>query len=98
MPWLDQGRTLVSDVTQKRYQVTSERVARGGFGEVYRGIALSARRRAELDVALKVSLNPLTWHAEAYFGRLLSGHPRGVAMLDAFPLVDGGVRSRRGTV
>jgi serine/threonine protein kinase len=95
MPWLDRGRTLVSDVTQMRYQVTSSRVARGGFGEVYRGVALTPRSEQGVKVALKVSLDPMTWHAEAYFGRLLSGHPQVVPMLDAFPVVDGSGRKRR---
>ena len=34
-------------------------------------------------------MDPLTWHGEAYFGRLLSGHPHVVTLQDAFPLVDG---------
>ena len=70
MPWLNKGRVLRSDATQMCYRVTSHRVAQGGFGEIYRGVALDDHDDPWMDVAIKVSMNPLAWHGEAYFGRL----------------------------
>lgn len=89
MPWLTRGRLLTSDVTQHNYKVTSHRMAQGGFGEVYRGVELDEHRDPCRDVAIKVSLRPIAWHGEAYFGRLLAGQPNVVQFHDAFPLIDG---------
>ena len=89
MPLLTKGRLLVSDVTQRCYRITSQRFARGGFGEVYRAVELDDHRDPCGEVAIKVSLHALTWHGEAYFGRLLAGQQNVVQVLDAFPLVDG---------
>lgn len=95
MPWLNKGRVLRSDATQMCYRVTSHRVAQGGFGEIYRGVALDDHDDPWMDVAIKVSMNPLAWHGEAYFGRLLAGYPHVVPMKDAFPLIDGAGPARR---
>ena len=94
MPWLNKGRVLVSDVTQTCYRVATSRVAQGGFGEIYRGNELDDHRDPCGDVAIKVSIEPLSWHGEAYFGRLLAGHPHVVQLLDAFPVIDGGGPTR----
>lgn len=80
---------LVSDVTQTCYQVATDRLAQGGFGEVYGGFELDDHRDPCRQIAIKVSPHALPWHGEAYFGRLLSGHPHVVQLYDAFPIVDG---------
>jgi serine/threonine protein kinase len=71
------------------YKVASDKIAQGGVGEVYRGVELDDHRDPRTDVAIKVSLNPLAWHGEAYFGRLLSSEAHVVQLRDAFPLTDG---------
>lgn len=95
MPLLRKGKLLVSETTTCRYRITSDRVARGGFGEVYRGSEVDAYQEEIRPVAIKVGLNPIAWHGEAYFGRLLSGQSRVVALHDAFPLFDGTGRARQ---
>lgn len=89
MPLLAPNKVLKSDVTEKFYKVKSKRVALGGFGEVYRGVALDAHHDPCGTVAIKVSLHPIAWHGEAYFGRLLAKNDSVVQLLDAFPLLDG---------
>jgi serine/threonine protein kinase len=66
----------------------------GGGGEIYRGQELDDHRDPCRDVAIKVSTQPLSWHGEAYFGRLLAEHPHVVRLLHAFPIVDGAGAAR----
>lgn len=94
MPLLKKGVVLGSDATGTCYRVVSGRIAEGGFGEIYRGVELDDRRDPVQDVAIKVLTNPLSWHGEAYFGRLLEGHERVVALLDAFQHVSGSGAAR----
>jgi serine/threonine protein kinase len=94
VPLLKKGAVLGSDVSGECYQVTSGRIAEGGFGEVYRGALLDGRRDPVHDVAIKVLTNPLSWHGEAYFGRLLEDHDRVVRLLDAFQIASGGGAAR----
>ena len=56
---------------------------------MYRGVQLDRQRDPVRDVAIKVGLDALVWHGEAYFGRLLEGQARVVPLRDAFPLLDG---------
>src|SRR2546427_8278094 len=95
MAWLKKGRTLVSNVTRSCYKVTSDKIAQGGFGEVYRGVQLDDHRDRLREVAIKVSLDPFTWHGEAYFGRLLARQPHVVRLHDAFPLMDGSGQAKQ---
>lgn len=94
MAWLSKNRVLCSDLTQTCYRVASGRVAQGGFGEIYGGFELDEHRDPLGPVAIKVSLHAASWHGEAYFGRLLSGHPHVVQLLDAFTLIDGSGSAR----
>lgn len=89
MPLLAPRKILKSDVTEKFYKVKSKRMALGGFGEVYRGVALDSHQDPCAEVAIKVSLHPIAWHGEAYFGRLLARNDSVVQLLDAFPVLDG---------
>ena len=95
MPLLSRRRILFSDVTQGRYRVVSPKMAQGGFGEIYRGVELDDHDDPLMEVAIKVSLNPLVWHGEAYFGRLLAEYLHVVPLRDAFPLADGVGPARR---
>lgn len=94
MPLLRKGAVLGSEVSGECYQVTSSRLAEGGFGEIYRGALLDDRRDPVDDVAIKVLTNPLSWHGEAYFGRLLEDNDRVVRLLDAFQIVSGSGAAR----
>lgn len=87
MPLLKKGSVIASDASGTCYRVTSARMAEGGFGEIYRGVELDDRRDPVRDVAINVLTNPLSWHGEAYFGRLLESHDRVVELFDAFQLV-----------
>ena len=89
MPLLNKGRVLASDLTGDCYQVVTGRVARGGFGEIYRGELLDDHRDPVRDVAIKVTRDPLAWHGEAYFGWLLGDEHHVVSLLDAFQVTDG---------
>jgi len=94
VPLLKKGAVLGSDVSGECYQVTCGRIAEGGFGEIYRGALLDGRRDRVHDVAIKVLTNPLSWHGEAYFGRLLESHDRVVRLLDAFQIASGAGAAR----
>ena len=94
MPLLKKGSVLGSDVSGNCYLVTTGRVAEGGFGEIYRGSLLDGHRDPVHDVAIKVMTNPRSWHGEAYFGRLLEGRARVVALLDAFQMASGAGATR----
>lgn len=94
MPLLKKGSTIGSDATGLCYRVTSGRIAEGGFGEIYRGTEVDDRRDPVRDVAIKVLTDPLSWHGEAYFGRLLENNDRVVELLDAFQLVSGSGAAR----
>lgn len=94
MPLLKKGSVLGSDVSGNCYLVTTARIAEGGFGEIYRGSLLDNRRDPVHDVAIKVMTNPLSWHGEAYFGRLLEGRARVVALFDAFQMASGAGATR----
>lgn len=94
MPLLKKGAIVGSDVTGECYRVTSGRIAEGGFGEIYRGVLLDGRRDPVRDVAIKVLTNPLSWHGEAYFGRLLEDYDRVVGLLDAFQIASGSGAAR----
>ncbi len=94
MPLLKKGSVIGSDVSSHCYRVASGRIAEGGFGEIYRGRELDDRRDPVRDVAIKVLTDPLSWHGEAYFGRLLEDHDRVVGLLDAFQMVSGSGATR----
>jgi serine/threonine protein kinase len=80
------GQVVTSPETRLEYQV-ERLLGQGGFGQVY----LAARRgRSTLvpeTVCVKVSRHIDGWLREAYFGRLLDGHPRAIRVFDVFPLM-----------
>lgn len=94
MPLLKKSAVLGSDVSGNCYLVTTGRIAEGGFGEIYKGSLLDDRRDPLRDVAIKVMTNSLSWHGEAYFGRLLGGRERVVELVDAFQIASGAGATR----
>ena len=95
-PAVDRGERLLSIAqvigspeTELEYEV-ERLLGQGGFGQVY-----LARRRGRSTlvpdlVCIKVSRHIDGWLREAYFGRLLDGHPRAIRVFDAFPLMASG--------
>jgi serine/threonine-protein kinase len=83
------GQVITSPETRLEYQI-ERLLGQGGFGQVY----LAARRgRSTLvpeTVCIKISRHIDGWLREAYFGRLLDGHPRAIRVFDVFPLMQPG--------
>jgi len=61
-------------------------LGRGGFGEVFFARRQGRSARVPAHVCVKVSQHLDTWVQEAYFGQLLTGHPRAIQVFDRFPL------------
>jgi serine/threonine protein kinase len=59
----------------------------GGFGQVFLARRLGRSPRVPLVLCVKVSARIDGWLREAYFGQLLDGHPRAIAVFDTFPLL-----------
>jgi serine/threonine protein kinase len=95
MPWLKKGRMIDSPVTHARYKVVSDRVAQGGFGEIYRAKELDHHDDESREVAIKVGVDAMFWHGEAYFGRLLSDQGSVVSPIEAFPIFERNGRARQ---
>jgi serine/threonine-protein kinase len=89
--FLAAGEVVTSVESGLQYEV-QRLLGRGGFGEAY-----LARRRGRSTtvpavVVIKVSARIDGWLREAYFGQLLDGHARAIAVYDTFPLArDGAV-------
>ena len=82
---LGRGEVLTSPETGRRYAI-DRLLGEGGFGQVY--LAHVRGSAADLDAVLCIKVSPRIdgWLREAYFGRLLEGHPRAIRIFDAFPL------------
>jgi serine/threonine-protein kinase len=59
----------------------------GGFAQAYLAQRLGRSSTVPENVCMKVSVHIDGWVREAYFGRLLDGHPRAIRVYDAFPLL-----------
>jgi serine/threonine protein kinase len=83
------GQVITSPETRLGYQI-ERLLGQGGFGQVY----LAARRGQSTlvpeTVCIKISRHIDGWLREAYFGRLLDGHPRAIRVFDVFPLMQPG--------
>src|SRR5687767_594184 len=79
---------IESPESRLRYRV-DRLIGAGGFGEAYLGRRLGYSSHVPAVVCIKASRNIDGWLREAYFGRVLDGHPRAIRVFDAFPLIGG---------
>lgn len=82
------GQVVESPETGARYRVEGL-IGEGGFGQAYRARRLVRSSTVPSVVCIKASLHMDGWLREAYFGRLLDGHPRAIRVYDTFPLLGG---------
>ena len=85
------AQVVVSPETRVAYRV-EKLVGKGGFGQVYLARRLGRSTAVPEAVCIKISPYIDGWVREAYFGRLLDGHPRAIRTFDAFPLLHAGGR------
>jgi serine/threonine protein kinase len=86
---LSLGQVIGSPETEIEYEV-EELLGQGGFGQVYLARRLGRSTLVPDVVCIKVSRHIDGWLREAYFGRLLDGHPRAIRVFDTFPLMASG--------
>lgn len=81
---LTPGQLVRSPETDEEYAI-ERMIGAGGFGQVFRARRVREGGRSE-PLCIKASAHLDGWLREAYFGRLLEGHPRAIAVHDAFPV------------
>src|SRR5262245_49065388 len=80
-------QVITSPETRLAYRV--ERwLGQGGFGQVYLARRMGASSAVPKQLCLKISARIDGWLREAYFGRLLTDHPRAIRVFDMFPMAD----------
>ena len=92
-PWLRRADALLSEAevvaspeTHLQYRI-ERMLGQGGFGQVYLSRRLKPSADVPETVCIKASTHIDGWLREAYFGRLLDGHPRAIRVFDTFPFV-----------
>ena len=83
------GQVITSPETRLEYQI-ERLIGQGGFGQVYLAARLGRSTLVPETVCIKISGHIDGWLREAYFGRLLDGHPRAIQVYDIFPLMTSG--------
>jgi serine/threonine-protein kinase len=84
--WLAPSQVIASPESSLHYRIERQ-VGQGGFGEVYLARRLGRSASVPATICIKASDSIDGWVREAYFGKLLDGHPRAIAVYDAFPLM-----------
>jgi serine/threonine-protein kinase len=87
-PLLAISQIIRSPETQLEYQI-ERLIGQGGFGQVYLATRVGRSTLVPEMVCIKASQHIDGWLREAYFGRLLDGHPRAIRVYDVFPLASG---------
>ena len=80
---LQPGEQIASDESGMRYRA-DRLIGEGGYGQVYIARRIGSGRHIPTTLCIKVSEKMDAWIREAYFGQLLDGHPRAIAIYDAF--------------
>ena len=80
---LEVGDEIASASSGMRYRI-DRLIGQGGYGQVYVARRTGSGRHIPATVCIKVSERMDAWIREAYFGQLLDGHPRAIAIYDAF--------------
>jgi serine/threonine-protein kinase len=89
--WLPPGLTVHDAINDRQYQVIRW-LGQGGFGAAYQVVRIP-RTDSKLDACvLKVTIDAVTWHREAYFGHLLRFVPDLVQVYDSFAWLGEGRR------
>jgi serine/threonine-protein kinase len=78
-------QVVTSPETRLEYRIENL-LGQGGFGQAYLASRISYSSTVPAVVAMKASEHIDGWIREAYFGRLLDGHPHAIRVFDAFPL------------
>ncbi len=81
--WLQPGVMVRDAIGRREYRVVRF-LGQGGFGAVYEAARFPGVNSTSDTCVLKVTLDALTWHREAYFGHLLRHVPALVAVYDSF--------------
>jgi serine/threonine protein kinase len=82
-PLLQRGDELASAGSGLHYQI-DRLIGQGGYGQVYTARRNGRSRTVPDTLCIKVSRSIDAWIREAYFGQLLDGNPRAIAIYDAF--------------
>jgi serine/threonine protein kinase len=97
MALLRLGQVVTSYATGYRYRI-DERLSFGAYGETYRAWRVDrTNRRRGPDVCIKVTEDAASWHREAYFGELLAGNTRVIAVHESWPRPLGTAEAKRMT-
>jgi len=80
---LQRGDEIASAESRLSYRI-DRLIGQGGYGQVYTAQRQGRSRTVPAVLCIKVSTRIDAWIREAYFGQLLDGHARAIAIYDAF--------------